>query len=263
MQINYCSGRQIIQPCSLGMYSYQIDPYIGCEHHCYYCYILNRPEEEKGDILIHKDLTERLNKELYKLESQTIYMGMNTDPYQSSEKTYKQTRQVLEILLNRGFSVCILTKSDLVVRDIDLLSNMVDSSAGISIAFQDEHTRQLFEAKAPSNKRRVEALRKLKEADIETYTLICPVMPFITDVESLIDMVELYSDTIWLYALNMKEEEDRNWQNIREILDSNYPEMTEQYRKIAFTNKHPYWIELREKLNKLKLKRGLNLRIEL
>ncbi len=190
-------------------------------------------------------------------------MGMNTDPYQPSEEIYKQTRQVLEILLNRGFSVCILTKSDLVVRDIDILSNMVDSSAGISIAFQDEHTRQLFETKAPSNERRIEALKKLKEAGIQTYTLVCPVMPFITDVESLIDMVEPYSDTIWLYALNMKEKEDKNWQNIREILDSNYPEMTEQYRKIAFSKEHPYWKELREKLNKLKLKRGLNLRVEL
>ncbi|MCK4330152.1 radical SAM protein [candidate division WOR-3 bacterium] len=245
------------------MYSYQIDPYIGCEHHCYYCYVLNQPEIKEGEILIHKDLMEQLSKALSKLESQTIYMGMNTDPYQPSEEIYKQTRQVLEILLNRGFSVCILTKSDLVVRDIDILSNMVDSSAGISIAFQDEHTRQLFETKAPSNERRIEALKKLKEAGIQTYTLVCPVMPFITDVESLIDMVEPYSDTIWLYALNMKEKEDKNWQNIREILDSNYPEMTEQYRKIAFSKEHPYWKELREKLNKLKLKRGLNLRVEL
>ncbi len=263
MQINYCSGSQIIQPCSLEGFVYQIDPYIGCEHHCYYCYILNKPGIKEGEILIHKDLTDKLNKGLSKLESQTIYMGMNTDPYQPSEEIYKQTRQVLEILLNRDLSVCILTKSDMVVRDIDLLKIMKGSSAGISIAFQDEDTRKLFEAKAPSNERRIEALKKLKEAGIQTYTLICPVMPFITDVESLIDMVKLYSDTIWLYGLKISAEKDRNWQNIREILNNSYPEITEQYRQIAFSKEHLYWKELREKLNMLKLKRGLNLRIEL
>lgn len=264
MRVRRCSSRQILQPCSLEMFAYQLDPYIGCEHHCYYCYALNQAETDRTEeIIIHQDIVGQLAHELSTLESQTIYTGWNTDPYQPSEGIYRQTRRVLEFLAQQGFSVCILTKSDLVARDIDLLASMPGSSAGISIAFQNEDVRRLFEAKAPPNKRRIEALKRLKNAGIETYTLICPVMPYITDVESLIQTVVRYADTIWIYALSMGADGDRNWQNIRGILDRHFPEMTERYRQIAFSATHYYWAELRQRLEELQLEKRLNLRIEL
>ena len=133
-------------------------------------------------------------REISSIKPQTIYFGMNTDPYQPSEITFKQTRKALELLAERNFSASILTKSGLVTRDIDLLTKI--DSVGFSIAFQDEDVRKLFERRAPPNRERMDALKKIKEAGIETYTLICPVMPFITDVESLIDLVAPYSDTI-------------------------------------------------------------------
>jgi len=212
---------------------------------------------------MHKDIAGQLSQELSKLQPQTIYMGMNTDPYQPCEKTYQQTRQVLKLLAQRAFSVCVLTKSDLIARDIDLFKRMPGSSAGISIAFQDERIRQLFEANTQPTQKRIEALKKLKQAEIETYALICPVMPFLTDVERLIEMVKPYADTIWIYALHMENEIDRNWLNVRRILDHHFPDMTEKYKQIAFSKDHPYWVELRKKLEKLQQKRKLNLRIEL
>jgi DNA repair photolyase len=264
MKVHKCSSRQILQPCSLEMFGYQVDPYIGCEHHCHYCYTLNNAEiDPTKEILMHQDIVGQLNQELSKLEPQTIYLGMNTDPYQPSERTYQQTRQVLELLAQQGFSVCILTKSDLIVRDIDLLTSMSGSSAGISIAFQDENARRLFELKAPPNKERIKALKKLKDAGIETYTLITPVMPFISDVELLIEMVVPYADTIWLYGLSMEAEEDRNWQNVQRILDCHFPELTQKYKQIAFSVDHLYWVDLRQKLKKIQKQRQLNLRIEL
>lgn len=264
MKVYKYSSRQILQPCSLEMFDYQIDPYIGCEHHCHYCYTLNNAETDSTkEILMHQDIVGQLNQELSKFEPQAIYLGMNTDPYQPSERTHQQTRQVLELLAQQGFSVCILTKSDLIVRDIDLLTSMPRSSAGISIAFQDEHIRRLFELKAPPNKNRVEALKKLKDAGIETYTLINPVMPFISVVESLIEMIATYADTIWLYGLSMESEEDRNWQNVRDILDRHFPELTEKYKQIAFSADHPYWTDLHQKLKKIQKQKQLNLRIEL
>ena len=264
MKIRTCSPRKILQPCSLNNYKYQIDPYIGCEHHCYYCYAINQAETEwTEEILVHQDFTNQLNSELSKIEPQPVYFGWNSDPYQSAESTTRHTRQSLELLAERGFSVCILTKSDLVTRDIDVLSKMPESTVGFSIAIQDEDVRQLFEVSAPSNSRRVNALKILKNAGIETYILICPVMPFITDVEYFIEIVEPYADTIWLYALSMESEGDLNWQYTKKILDQHFPELTESYCQITFSRDHPYWTELRQRMQAMQTENQLNLRIEL
>lgn len=201
--------------------------------------------------------------ELSTLDHQNIYMGWNTDPYQAAEGKYRQTREALKILKDQGFSVCILTKSDLVTRDIDLISEMPDSSVGTSIAFQDNDIRELFEANAPPNERRIEALNALKENDIQTYTLICPVMPYITQVEPLIKLAEPYSDKIWIYGLSMDREEDRNWQNVKEILDRHFPLLVKSYNQIAFSSNHPYWMKLRNKLSKMKKEKASNLEIKL
>lgn len=264
MKVRPCSRRPILQPCSLEGHDYQVDPYIGCEHRCHYCYALNQAETNwDEEILIYRDLAGQLDGELSALEPQDIYMGWNSDPYQPAEADHRQTRKVLELLARRGFSVCILTKSDLVVRDIDLLARMPGSSAGFSIAFQDEGVRQLFEANAPPNERRIEGLKRLTEAGIQNYVLICPVMPFITEVEAVIEMVTPYADKVWIYALSLEGEEDRNWQNIRGILDQHFPELTEQYRQIAFSAASPYWTELRRKLHQIQLERQIDLGIAL
>jgi DNA repair photolyase len=264
VKVNLCSPRQVLEPCQLEGFHYQVDPYIGCEHHCYYCYALNQAETcWEEEILMHHDIAGTLSRELSLCKPQPVYMGWNTDPYQPSEAIHQQTRRVLELFAHRGFSVCVLTKSDLVVRDIDLLTTMKDSSVGISTAFQDEDVRCLFEAHAPPNEDRIKALKRLKDAGIETYTLICPVMPFISDVESLIDMVAPYADTIWFYGLSMEDEQGRNWQNLRAILARHFPQMAKQYREIAFSSDHPYWMELRTRLEQIQVDRELNLRIEL
>jgi DNA repair photolyase len=264
IKVRSCSPRPIIQPCHLEGYAYQVDPYIGCEHYCYYCYALNRAETDwTEEILIYSDLFAQLSRELEGLEPQSIYVGMNSDPYQPVEETKRQTREVLELLNERAYSACILTKSPLVTRDIDLFKEMPEAFVGFSVAFQDEPTRTLFEANAPSNEARIQALRALKEAGVRTYVLICPVMPFITDVEELISEVAPYADTIWVYGLSMHAEEDRNWGNVRGILNQHFPEMTENYRQLVFSKSRPYWINLRKSLEKARLQRGLDLRAEL
>lgn len=264
MKVSKCINRKILNPCNLEMYDYQLDPYIGCEHFCNYCYALNEAETDwEKEIMIHEEFIERLSQALSKIEPQTIYIGVDTDPYQPSERTFKQTGKLLELFAKRGFSVCILTKSGLITRDIDLLTKMPDSSVGISIAFQNEQNRQLFEKSAPPNKERIEALEKLKNAGLDTYTLISPVMPFITDVESQIEAVAPFSNTIWIYRLQIESEESPNWHNIQSILNKHFPDLTEQYRKIAFSEDHPFWLELRKQLEEIQIKKDLNLKIEL
>jgi DNA repair photolyase len=264
MYVRLCSRQPIVQPCSLERHAVQIDPYIGCEHLCSYCYALNQAETDwTQEILTYQGIAGQLSRELAGLQPQSIYMGWNSDPYQPSEEIHQQTHRVLELLARLGHSVCILTKSGLVARDAALLARMPGSSAGVSIAFQDEQTRRIFEANAPSNGQRIQALKALKEAGIRTYALICPVMPSITDVAALIEMAAPYADTIYVYALSMEAEGDRNWQNLQGILNAHFPGLAGSYREIAFAADHPHWTGLRQELERLRLESGSDLRIKL
>jgi len=127
-------------------------------------------------------------------------MGYYTDPYQQCEDEYGQTRKVLELFLEMGFSVSILTKSDLVVRDMDMLQEMDQASVSVSLAFNDNQVLQQFEANTIDTEARIGALHKLREAGIKTSALICPLIPYITDVTPLIDMLAPHTDVIWISA---------------------------------------------------------------
>jgi len=86
MKVSVCSSRPILSPCGLKGIDYQVDPYIGCEHNCYYCYALPQAETDwSKEILIYDDIVDQLSKELDTIPPQTIYMGYHTDPYQPCE----------------------------------------------------------------------------------------------------------------------------------------------------------------------------------
>jgi DNA repair photolyase len=264
MNVRSILRRSIAQPCRLDGYAWQIDPYVGCGHLCAYCYALNEAETDWArEILTYQDVVLQLDRELDGLELQSIYMGWSTDPYQPVERAQRQTRRVLELLASRGHSVCILTKSDLVTRDIDLLALMPGSSVGISIAFHQERERRLFEMRTPSNQCRVVALETLRQAGIRTYVLVCPVIPFITDVKQLVEQVAHCADAIWVYALSMRTQHDRNWRNVQGILERHFPQMLEEHTQVALRADHPYWLDLRRELESLQAERGLDLRIRL
>jgi DNA repair photolyase len=241
-----------------------VDPYIGCEHYCYYCYALNQAETDwSKEVLIHKDITSELESELAGIPLQTIYMGWQTDPYQPCEAEYRQTRQVLELLLGKGFSASILTKSDLILRDTDLLQKMNEASVSFSVAFNDNRTRRLFEANTVDNEKRIEALRQLKEAGVRTGALLCPVIPYITDAIQLIDMLAPCTDVIWIYGLSINDRSDQNWLNMQKILSREFPDFLEQIEQAIFSKEHIYWAQLRDDLVTLKNDRQLNLNIRL
>jgi DNA repair photolyase len=264
MNIKTYDNRPVLTPCTLEGRNYQVDPYIGCEHYCYYCYALNQAETDwRKEILIHKDIAGQLESELAGIAPQTIYMGWQTDPYQPCEAEYRQTRQVLELLLEKDFSASILTKSDLVLRDTDLLLKMDAASVSFSVAFNDNRTRRLFEANTVDNEKRIEALRQLKEAGLRTGALLCPVIPYITDAIQLIDMLVPCTDVIWIYGLGMNDRSGQNWWNIHKILSREFPNLLEQIEPAIFSKNDIYWTRLRDDLVTLKNDRQLNLNIRL
>jgi len=263
VQVSSLMRDRILEPCSLKGFNYQLDPYIGCEHLCCYCYALNKAEADwENKVLIHANLAERLPGELSCLQPQVVYLGMNSDPYQQSEAVLYQTRTVLQLLANQGFSASVLTKSGLITRDTSLFKNMLSSAAGISVAFTDERVRKCFEKNVPSTANRINALLKMKEAGIKTYTLICPVIPYITDVESMLELVAPCSDEVWVYKLEMNAATDPNWQQLRSVLGLYYPDLLGKISEIAFSPDHDYWLEIRDYLEELRSKNKARIIIE-
>jgi DNA repair photolyase len=264
LKVSACTNRTILSPCGLKELEYQVDTYVGCEHYCYYCYVLAQAETDwSKEILVHKEIVDQLSGEIENIPAQTIYMGYQTDPYQPCEAEYHQTRKVLELFLLKGFSASILTKSDLVVRDIDILNEMNDAAVSVSVAFNDNKTRRLFEANTMDTEKRIEALRQLKKAGIRTGALVCPVIPYITDAIQLVDMLVPYTDVIWIYGLSINDPLGQNWLNIQQILNNHFPGLSEQIEPVIFSKDHRYWTQLRESLEVLKKDRQLNLNIHL
>ncbi len=188
-------------------------------------------------------------------------MGYYSDPYQPCEGKLRQTRRVLELLLERGFSTSILTKSDLVLRDVDLLAGMDSANVSVSVAFDDDRVRELFEANTIDTGRRIEALRRLKEAGVRTSALVCPVIPRITDVMALIDAVAPHAEAIWVYGLSVEGATQRSWRNVEDVLRRRFPELKEDIEAVVLGSNDAYWSGLRQELLAVQEKKNLDLRI--
>ncbi len=264
MKVSTCSPRPVMLPSRIDSTGYQIDPYVGCEHYCYYCYALKDAETQwDKEIAIHADIEGQLRKELENLPPQRFYMGYFTDPYQPVEERMLQTRKVLEILLEHGSSVGFLTKSNLFLRDLDLLSQMDDAQASISVAFLDDSVRTALEHRTVPTSERIDALRAVKENGVHTSSLLCPIIPEITDVFALLDMLAPVAETIWLYRLSIEDPEGVNWRNLRDILARDFPDKLELIESAVLSREHPYWEELRQEVTALGDKQGLNLQIHI
>jgi len=173
-----------------------INPYRGCEHGCSYCFArpthaylgLSAGLDFEREIYVKVNAAELLRRELsnprYKVKP--IAIGTNTDPYQPAERKHKIMRSLLEVLLETRHPVTIVTKSALVVRDLDILSEMAKLnlvSVGISITSMDHKLSRLMEPRASAPARRLEALRLLSAAGIPTMVLAAPMVPAINDME--------------------------------------------------------------------------------
>jgi DNA repair photolyase len=235
----------ILQPCNVSMYNYQIDPYIGCSHGCRYCYSGVRTNllRKKDPVKIRR-FALRLDLELSSREPQTIFMGADTDPYQPAELVYRQTRKALLLFIIHGFSPAIVTKSDYVLRDIDLLSRMPGSSVGLTFAFHEETDREKFENNTTPISGRIEALKQLNKAGVDTFALIWPVIPYITDVPSIIEMVQPYVKTILVSPLHFTNERDRVWRKTGKVIEQYYPRLKEGLFGAVFDQGDPFWRDL-------------------
>ncbi|HJO67108.1 MAG TPA: PA0069 family radical SAM protein [Sphingomonas sanguinis] len=177
-------------------FSQSINAYAGCEHGCIYCFA--RPTHAYHDLspgldfesrlFAKPDAAELLRAELSKpgYRVAPIALGTNTDPYQPIEGEWRITRAILDVLAETNHPVAITTKSDRVVRDIDILAPMAAKGLAtvcVSVTSLDAKVARTVEPRAPTPERRLAAVTKLAEAGIPTYVSIAPVIPAITDHE--------------------------------------------------------------------------------
>ena len=189
------------------IFDYCVNPYTGCQIGCPYCYArlfmrrYSGHQEEWGDFVDVKiNAPEILKKQLDKAKRGTVWISSVCDPYQPLEKKYRLTRKCLAELLNKQFPLNLQTKSALVVRDLDLLSQFKDIEVGFTITTDDESTARLFEPKASSVKDRIEALKAIHSMGIKTFVFIGPILP--GNPQKLVDNLSGKVDLVYIDRMN-------------------------------------------------------------
>lgn len=206
-----------------------LNPYVGCAHGCRYCYaefmkkFTNHSEPWGSFVDVKINIAQLVEKELKRKKSGTMSLGSFsdsepgawriehssyelvslstvTDPYQPLEKKYQLTRRCLEILLHYQIPVSILTKSPLVLRDIDLFKQFKNIDVGITITTDRDDIRKIFEPCAPPIHARIETLQKLHEQGIKTWVFVGPILPM--DPYQLAQQVKDYIHHYYIDGMN-------------------------------------------------------------
>jgi DNA repair photolyase len=177
-------------------FSLSINAYRGCEHGCIYCYArpshayvnLSPGLDFESKLFAKPDAAKLLRAELAKPSYQCspIALGSNTDPYQPIEREWKITRQILEVLAEYKHPVSIVTKSALVERDLDLLTQLSRDHlvrVFVSVTTLDAELARKMEPRAASPRRRLQAVMALNDAGVPCGVMVAPVIPFLTDAE--------------------------------------------------------------------------------
>ena len=198
--------KNIMTKSSLPVGGYSVNPYVGCTHACKYCYAsfmkrFTGHTEEWGTFLDVKNWPEIKNPKKY--AGQRIVIGSVTDGYNPQEEQFGNTRKLLEQLKGSGADILICTKSDLVVRDIDLLKELGQVTVSWSINTLDEDFKDDMD-KAVSIKRRLAAMKQVYDAGIRTVCFVAPVFPGITNFEAIFERVKDQCDLFWLENLNLR-----------------------------------------------------------
>jgi DNA repair photolyase len=175
-------------------FTWTINPYRGCEFACKYCYARYTHEfmemrdgvDFEQKIFVKQHAADLLRQELHQVKpGEEIAIGTATDPYQPAERQYEVTRAILEeFARRRGFEIGIVTKSNLILRDIDLLKQIARTNRlfiNITITTMKVDLARILEPRAPRPDLRLEAMQKLNQADVAAGVICAPVLPGITD----------------------------------------------------------------------------------
>jgi len=236
---------------------YCINPYIGCQHACRYCYAesytrrFSNHTEAWGDFVDVKiNAPTVLAREVKKKPKGTVYLSSLTDAYQPLERKYELTRRLLEILLQHQFPISIQTKSALVVRDLDLIRKFHECEVGFTITTLDDNVRKSFEPTSSSVEEKLQAIKELKENDVQTFVFFGPVLPYLSDqnLEKYFHQIAGADvDYIYVDKLNLKP---GLWANLEGFLQKDFPQLQEKWGDILL-GKDDYYGKLKVQIGSI------------
>jgi DNA repair photolyase len=228
-------------------FRFTINPYRGCTHACVFCFArpthtyldFDAGRDFEREIVVKVNAPELLRAELARpsWEGEHVALGTNTDPYQWVEGRYKLMRGIWEAMRDAENPCSILTKSPLLLRDLDLMreiDRVTDFSAALSVPTLDEKAWRATEPHTPHPRARLEAVAELKRAGIKTGILVAPLMPGVNDApEQVAPILELAAeagaDYVTGIALHLRGEVKDLW---FEWLDEHRPDLIERYREL-------------------------------
>ena len=203
------------------------NPYTGCDHNCIYCYASSYIPRF-SDCRPKKNLLSRLKREAANLKGELVSIANSSDPYPRLEQKLGLTRKCLEILAESRCRLQIVTKSDLVTRDIDILQN-VPCAVSVTVLTTDDSLSAKLEPRAPVSSRRLKAIEKLVKAEIATTVRIDPVIPFVNeDVATLVEAVAELG-VLHVTSSTYKVKPD-NWKRFMTV----FPEEAEKLKPLYF-----------------------------
>lgn len=244
MKLTQTNAKSVLVKSRLPASDYVANPYAGCPHRCRYCYAsfmkrFTGHTEDWGDFLDVKAYTS--HKLPRDLSGKTILLSSVTDPYNPYEAKYHKSREVLELLADSKAHIEILSKSDLMLKDIDLLKKIPDLSVGISLNTLDDTFRKAMEPGAPSVQRRLKALATLHQEGIKTYLFISPIFPYITDIPAILQKISPHTDMICFENLNLRGQAKTS---ILQYIGESYPQYLTAYEQIYLKGDMSYWENL-------------------
>jgi DNA repair photolyase len=259
MFINEVKCKSVLNKSGISVIDYAINPYYGCAHKCQYCYAVFMKKftghtEPWGDFVdVKVNAPGVLAKQLARLKKHSrISFGTVCDPYQPLELKYQITRQCLEILRAYRHSVSILTKSTIVIRDIDILTRLRKVRVSFTITAMDERVGKIFEPGAPSAEKRFKALKTLSLNNIRASVFVAPVLPYLSDSpENLGGIIRAAKNAGAEYVMfDTLNPYPKVWHNVRRLIKTHFPEAIKHY-DYYYENRRMYNVRLREMIARL------------
>lgn len=240
-------------------FKWSLNVYRGCQHGCWYCYArethsyleLGTGEDFDRVIVAKVNVAERLREELAstRREKSEIAIGTATDPYQPIEGSYRLTRNCLKIVADSRWPFSIITKNSMIVRDLDVLKDCAKRCAQatvvISIPILDEGISQIVEPRTAPPRKRLLAVRKLRDAGVSVGVNLAPILPGITDTESQIRAVmraaaDSGAQFVGAVILRMRE---KVGEHFMEQIRTYRPDLVERYRVLYGATYSPKWYQ--------------------
>lgn len=259
MIIKEIKCKSILNKSGIPGIDFAINPYVGCGHKCQYCYAVfmkrfsghTEPWGNFVDIKINAPKV--LEKQIKRLKRKShISFGTVCDAYQPIEVKYRITGKCLETLSHYKHSISLLTKSALVLRDLELLKQLKDVEVGFTITTLNQKVKRIFEPGSPSSKKRFEAIKILSQNKIPTWIFVAPTLPYLADSKEAISQIfkaaqNTGTNSILFDTLNPYP---NVWNNVMRLIKKHFPEALDFYN-YYYNNKTKYEKQLKCKISKI------------